>query len=324
MSKIANIVVVIHGITPLPKEEDIFYGNTDEAKFIKDLSASLLASKRVDEIIPIQWGHPKPGLPNPNNAEFLMAAENNILAKVKYIFGGILDNLNIYRRTIKTIQEKIINLGVSDMIYYCGVEGEKAIRSYVYKEILQAVGSDKYSSHDEIRLHLTGHSLGITLAHDFLYGLFGKNPDFCLTNADSEACQLFEKWRGNKRLVLGSLSAMASQLPILVMRRQKLVDLFFSGGELDPQEIGILGGKTRWKIFYDADDILGFKTKGLYKRDDGINEMQVNNWPIHFTSSFPFIEINAYWQPMVLAHTGYWRNRTVIEEIIALINSNAA
>lgn len=311
MNKIANIVVVLHGITPLPDAEDIFYGNTDEAKFVRDLTRSLLDSNSVDEIIPIQWGHPNPNKPNQANAEFLMAAQNNILEKVKYRFNGFFDNINLYRRTLKTIQETIIQLGVSDLVYYCGFEGEKVIRCYVYKEILQAV--EKYRDCEQIRLHLIGHSLGVTLTHDFLYGLFGEQPDFCLNNPGSEACKLLAAWQGNPKLVLGSFAGMASQLPILVMRRQKLVDIFKGNGTLNPAQIGITEEKVKWKIFYDADDILGFKTKGLYKPNNNIDEIQVDNWPLHITGTFPFIEINKYWQPLVLAHTGYWRNRTVIE-----------
>jgi len=219
MNKIANLVIVIHGITPLPNAEDIFYGNTDEAKFIKDLSSSLLDSKRVDEIIPIQWGHPKPAAVNPKNAEFLMTAQNNILDKVRYRFQSLLDNLNIYRKTIKIIQEIVIHLGLSDLIYYCGFEGEKVIRCYVYQEILQAVG--KYRDCEQIRLHVIGHSLGVTLAHDFLYGLFGKSPDFCLSNQGAEACKLLAAWQGNKKLVLGSFAGMAPQLPILALYMTK-------------------------------------------------------------------------------------------------------
>jgi hypothetical protein len=211
-------------------------------------------------------------------------------------------------------------LGLSDLIYYCGVDGEEEIRGYVYKEILQAV--EKYQDCDQIRLHLISHSLGVTLTHDFLYGLFGDAPDFCRNSPIPDVCKLFNKWRGNKQLVLGSLSSMASQLPILMMRRKKLVDIFKVKGTLDQKEIGITEEKIKWKIFYDADDILGFKTKDLYKSGDNIDEIQVNNWPIHSISDFPFIEINKHWQPMVLAHTGYWRNRTVIKETISLIGDN--
>jgi len=111
------------------------------------------------------------------------------------------------------------------------------------------------------------------------------------------------------------------------MRRQKLVDVFTANGTLNPAEIGIAEqteAKIKWKIFYDADDILGFKTRDLYQPNTAIDEIQVNNWPIHITATFPFIEVNKYWQPVILAHTGYWRNRTVIKEIIELIGNNLA
>jgi hypothetical protein len=58
-------------------------------------------------------------------------------------------------------------------------------------------------------------------------------------------------------------------------------------------------------LFYDADDVLGYPSRGLYEPNGAIKEFQVG------TGAMP-----------EKAHDGYWKNETVIKEVAELIESN--
>ncbi len=73
------------------------------------------------------------------------------------------------------VRESIILRGFGNVLYYCSLEGETAIRRVVYDQILTQL--DAVSDADEVRLHIFGHILGVTLTHDFLYGLFAEAAD---------------------------------------------------------------------------------------------------------------------------------------------------
>ena len=78
-----------------------------------------------------------------------------------------------------------------------------------------------------------------------------------------------------------------------------------AGSKLDPSAIGITSGdKTRWKIFYDIDDILSFPTRNLFDNNDGIMDIQVD------TADRPD-----------RAHDRYWENDRVIDEVAELLVS---
>jgi hypothetical protein len=95
-------------------------------------------------------------------------------------------------------------------------------------------------------------------------------------------------------------------LPLMMMRKQKLVDRLADGGRLDPQVLGVpLAGPVKWKLFYDVDDILAFPARGLYERSTTIEEFQVD----------------TNWRPD-LSHGAYWTNATVLREMVDLIRSN--
>jgi hypothetical protein len=101
---------------------------------------------------------------------------------------------------------------------------------------------------------------------------------------------------------------MASQLPVLVLRKQALVERLAQGGILDPSEIGIeRNGPVRWLVCYDVDDVLGFATRELYGEPESMRQVQVD------AGDFP-----------ISAHTGYWTSGTVIAESAALIERNAS
>jgi hypothetical protein len=154
--------------------------------------------------------------------------------------------------------------------------------------------------------------LGVTVAHDFLYGLFGKptQPDFLGQAARREDSADYLIWREKaqaSQLLLGSFTSMASQLPLFAVRKQAVVDLLAQGKVLDPSVIGIVpNGQTQWLIVYDVDDPLGFATRELYGDHPEVRQVQVDagDTPLR-------------------AHTGYWRDGLVISETAQLIATRA-
>jgi hypothetical protein len=139
--------------------------------------------------------------------------------------------------------------------------------------------------------------------------LRGKTPGF-LSNAQAanEDKLDFEFWREQAacgRLTLGSKVSAASQLPLLVMRKQGLVDQLARGELLDPSVIGITpGGPVCWRLFYQVEDILGFPSRLLFRDASRIEEFEV------FNSLLP-----------PSAHTGYWGNEFVVNAAAELIKS---
>lgn len=210
------------------------------------------------------------------------------------------------------LKESIVIRGLGDVVYYCSEDGEKAVRRAVYGQALTAM---EHNAGEDISLHVIAHSLGTTVAHDFLFGLFApaerwaaKKPDF---ESDGEFGSLYAKWRRKAQsnpptLRLGSMCSMASQIPLLLLRRQTVVDLYYDDQRLNPQDIGVpRDGKVKWKIFYDVDDLLAFPTRNIYADSPTIMDIQVD------TGNMPD-----------KAHGGYFENPRVIQETAQLIADN--
>jgi len=225
------------------------------------------------------------------------------------------------RRFVVPIKDTVFTLGMTDALYYCSAEGERAIRKAVYRQCLEGLAGCCEAS--EVRLHVVAHSLGVTVAFDFLYGLFAPashfpagesfpegTPGFVREGGVvGEAADAYLYWRQRVRegsLLLASKSSLGGQLPLFFMRKQKLVDGFSRGELLDPRVIGVpQRGGVRWKLFYDADDLLGYPARPLFRAEGTIEEYQVN----------------THWRPD-RAHTGYWRDNTVVGETASLIARN--
>ena len=86
--------------------------------------------------------------------------------------------------------------------------------------------------------------------------------------SNDEAHRRFQIWREKAQsgsLTLGGFASAASQLPLLLLRKQSLVKKLYDAKQssnagqrpvgIDAADIGIVGGKTQWKLFYDTDDL---------------------------------------------------------------------
>ncbi len=319
-----NVLVMIHGITPNPEPLDHSNEYRELWQRLTDKEPQLL-NLFPDKPITVEWGHELPGYDSVPSKELqpdhkLTRAQNFINQKIAYsqLFkdpdpNNITMDLfrtgeadfpwfsPVVRNVIATLREQLFIQGLGDVIYYSSAEGEKYIRTAVYGQVL--VQLDRYLDQPDVRIHLIAQSLGVTLSHDFLYGLFAPNhtPGF-YTQGEQKDIDRFELWRGKAgkgELKLGSLTSTASQLAILMMRRQKMVDRFANQEPLEAADIGIVEAqKIKWNLFYDVDDILGYGTRRLYDATTAIREIQVD------TDDNPIRVHNKYWQhPRVVAET---------------------
>jgi hypothetical protein len=220
------------------------------------------------------------------------------------------------RMAVRKLRESVILLGLSDAIYYAAPEGERAVRDAVFSQVFAELQA---ADDDVVHLHVVGHSLGVTVAHDFLFSLFsdvGRERSQHRADVSQDAGTntliqtLQDKWRKRareKRLVLGTFISFASQLPLLVMRKQALVESLARAQRLDPRVIGIDRDRktVQWVNFYDSDDVLGFATRALYQPTPAIADVQMNS------GTLP-----------VEAHVGYWSRDKIVRRCVEILRQN--
>lgn len=288
---IVNVLIGVHGMTP---NSNIYNPALDFA-FLFDSICRLKPEINDFERIYVTWGHQiQSTITSPDQR--LTKAQDNVAKSVST--SAFLDPIH------NDLKQKIILFGFPDVIYFASEDGNKNVLKVVYEQIfseLNKIEVDKKPS--KIAIHILGHSAGVAVVNEVLYGLFKKDYEFMKNDSD------FIKWKTkikNNELVLASLTSMASQLPLFVFRFQRLVDKFYLNEKFDPSEIGFDGNSksTKWNIFYDNHDLLGFPTKELFYPNKSIED----------------IEVNSGWY--VSAHTGYFKTQKVIEETASLISYN--
>jgi hypothetical protein len=326
-----DVLVMIHGMTLSTQRFDHAkeYGALWQALVKEEPSLGTAFAARVG----VEWGHeplvdPPTGL---RKDQRITAAENFIHDRTIYANvredpspqnhvlspGAELFSKLVTRHLTDPIKETVELLGVTDAFYYCAPDGENAVRAAVYSQVLDAL--EPFRTAPDVRLHVIGHSMGVTVAHDFLFGLFAPAPELTggqpgfLSNplASDPHKSNYDYWRlraqpPQRTLTLGSKASTAGQLPLTMMRKQKLVDRMAAGHPLDPTVIGVPAtGPVKWKMFYDVDDVLGFPGRRLYAPLPTIAEFQVD----------------TDWRPD-LAHDEYWGDEDVIREIASLLKAN--
>jgi hypothetical protein len=206
----------------------------------------------------VEWGHQNISNTNLRDDELLTDAQAFLTQMVDYsrlrnLFhpnNKLLSDWSLLfsvRRVLNSIRESLVLHGLGDAIYYCSTDGEAAVRWAVYGKVLAEI---RPYEGDNVFLHVIGHSLGATVANDFLYGLFApssnwgdRRPDFAEDPDYGDECM---RWRGKRKngsLHLGSMASMASILPILLFRSQTVVDRFYHPQKLDPQVVRVDPGE---------------------------------------------------------------------------------
>jgi hypothetical protein len=336
---VVNILVMIHGMIPNLEKKSHFsdYNNffnalqQEHSELTQLFESGFTHRDSAEQVsfIGVEWGHEPSNLQGTlRDDQKLTRAQNIINDRVSYdklvrerepnnitlnLFGDFPSLTPVVRNLVISLRESIVTRGFGDVIYYSSSEGERRVRSTVYGQVLEQL--DDYLNESEVRIHLMGQSLGVTLTHDFLYGLFNRDenyqPDFVENHQGSDRdVERFEKWRNkaqNGELKLGSLTSTASQLPLFVMRKQKLVDLLSENKLLKAADLGIVErDRVKWKLFYDVDDLIGFASRKLYDSDNAIMDIQVDSGDNPGD-----------------AHINYWKNKTVIEQTADLLLKNA-
>lgn len=335
-----HVLVLIHGITP-EEQPDV---RAQYRELVQAVTAAGLPF--LKPICEVEWGVPpsasddregrmswdvpaEPGVWRPD--QYLASAQRFVASLVRDgsdardeerggepIPGrGAVDwGVPGVRMAVRKLRESVILLGLSDAIYYAAPEGERAVRDAVFSQVF----AELQAADDEVvHLHVVGHSLGVTVAHDFLFSLFSDvgrakaqhRPDVSQDAGTNPLIQsLQDKWRKRareKRLVLGTFISFASQLPLLVMRKQALVESLAREQRLDPGVIGIDRDRksVQWVNFYDADDVLGFATSALYRASPAIADVRMNS------GTLP-----------VQAHVGYWSRDAIVRRCVEILRQN--
>lgn len=322
-----NVLALIHGmvVEPMPRPHTDTYARFVAKLFENEPGLPDVFEGGPPRIVEVEWGHGAAGAgANLDPHQRLAGAQRFVASRVAYdavrehpddlnvVLRGLGGDWNLTgaRLVVRPVREKLIQFGLADAVYYTSEDGEREVRAAVYEQVLS--GLEPFAGADEVRLHVVSHSLGVAVAHDFLFGLFapGHTPDFTTARQGTpDGRRLFDDWRTRAQsgaLQLGTFVSMASQLPLFVLRKQALVDGLCGGRLLDPAVIGVRGTHVQWLLFYDIDDILGFATRPLYEPATGIKEVQVDAGDLPST-----------------AHTGYWEDETVLRESAARIYENA-
>jgi hypothetical protein len=326
-----NVMICIHGMSPESHPVDAMAEFSAWYDDLVTTRPSLAAVLPKEHLIGVQWGHPWADEPLPPGRPDLqlMTSQEHVVEQTSYrsvsqhpgpdnvVLRGLGRDWaapwwEAMRGMMATLRETIILRGVGDVIYYVSAAGEAEVRKLVYGTVLRRL--DELAGEAAVRMHVVSHSLGVAIAHDFLYGLFapGIEPDFIhQEQGDADDRDRYQRWRDRAQagtLALGSLTSFASQLPLFTMRVPKVIDMLYQGQGLDPALIGIPPepGRTVWQLFYDIDDPLAFCTRGLYTPDHAIREFQVDCGDDLRT------------------HSNYWKHSTVLQRTAELIEANSA
>ncbi len=325
-----NILIFIHGMTTSPGP----ISHADEyKKLLQKLGADRDHGAAISQAFEnrtcfVEWGHPDAGGNQDRPDQKISAAEEEIVRRCGLLnvqadtspqnhnhvgTEGIMDRI-AHQATggiVRRVKEEVILCGVGDVAYYCSTDGEAAVRGTVYKQILECL--DAKQAVQGARLHIICQSLGVTVAFDFLFGLFrtAGTPDFIQDEypVDDDIKVLYEKYfklAQDGVIELGSFNTTASQLPLTVMRKQFLVNRLAQGQRIECKQIGIdPNGAHKWSVYYDRDDVIGFPTRRLFDATTAIEEF----------------EVNTGWRPDT-AHSAYWDNSEVIKRMAKLIAGN--
>mgnify|MGYP003444786724 CR=1 FL=1 len=219
-----HILILIHGITPeaVPQSHADLYD-----KFWRGLQAAQPALPAViRDVAKIEWGNrlgPVAARPDERLSEAERRASdlertehvqahpgpNNVVHAGPFGDWNLIPGL---RLLVRELREQLIQFGLADALYYAAGDGERAVRAAVYGQVLRALRPHR--NEGEVLLHVVGHSLGVTVAHDFLYGLFGKpdEPHYLGQAATQEDRDDYALWRSRAGtgLILGSFTSMAA------------------------------------------------------------------------------------------------------------------
>lgn len=293
---IQDFAILIHGINPdLIPGDSIEALDGFLATLCQD-DEHLSCRFPPERVIPIRWGHPQQGRPDEGASfsrdEQLFVAQNRILQVITAVEPELTpdDYLPWSRAQVAiALQRTLLISGIGDVVYFTGSDGYRTIQRIVFRQLQQRIQhllcSGQLDPSDTIRLHLFAESLGVSISYEFLALLFGpRRLGHALSDLlDSDMLSFFQRLNHTHSksrehpttqadghtfvadgaptgpaFIFGSFIAAASQLPLLLQRRQHAIEELARGDCLDPAHIGVHPSCDcpRWLLFHDPRDIL--------------------------------------------------------------------
>ncbi|XWK86243.1 MAG: acylphosphatase [Phormidium sp.] len=332
--KTINILLFVHGVIP-------HNSNFSETKLYDLLWESVKKqhklSERIDDIISVNWGHYLADTEEArlderlNKALEFIAKQLNLRSKSPKITNTSLQPW--WRSLLHPLQNLIWSHPIGAAIYYSGIEGKIALQLAVYSQILELL--EKYRHQIErnlakketnikIRLHAISSGLGTNIVNDFLHGLFSqignrikndpeqaKEPTIAsshiLAEEKQETVERYLFWRvaaQKKHLEMGSIVTMASQLPLLLLSSQRVINTLANQDTLSIDEIGIPEQTQEiiWKVFYDINDLSAFPISPLFGGHPAIEDIAIE------------MSNNYYNYP------NYWENEVIHTHVAELLH----
>ncbi|MFB2939023.1 acylphosphatase [Aerosakkonemataceae cyanobacterium BLCC-F154] len=337
--KTINAILFVHGVIP----HDCNFSETKLYDLLwEPVKKHYNLSERIDEIISVNWGH---YLAETNEArldETLSKAEEFIAKQINFRSPphNTTNNFSLqpwWRSLVQPLQSLLFSPEIGAAIYYNGIAGKTALQLAVYQQIVEFLEKyrhqiEKNLSREEvsikIRLHAISSGLGASIVNDFLHGLFfptgerirnypeqAKEPiiasSHILAEEKQETVERYLFWctaAQKKHLELGSIVSMASQLPVLFLSSQRVINTFANQETLSVDEIGIpqQSQEIIWKVFYDIDDLSAFSISPLFGNHPAIEDIAIQ-------MSNNYSNYSSYWvNGIVHTHVAELLNRRVV------------
>lgn len=334
-TKTINVLLFVHGVIP----HNFNFSETKLYDLLwEPVKKQHKLSERIDDIISVNWGHYLENTDEARLDERLIRAEEFIIKQLNFRekSPNITHNYSLqpwWRSLVHPLQNLVLSQGIGATIYYSGIEGKTALQLAAYHQIFEFLEKYRHQLEKDlfrkevtvkIRLHTISSGLGANIVNDFLHDLFSqtgeriknhpeqaKEPTIVsshiLTEEKQETVERYLFWRvaaQKEHLELGSIVSMASQLPILLLSSQRVVNTFANQETLSVDEIGIpeQSKEVIWKVFYDIDDVSAFPISPLFGNHPAIEDIAIemnNNY-----SNYP----------------NYWVNQVVHTQVAELLN----
>lgn len=195
--------------------------------------------------------------------------------------------------------------GIGDVFYYVSEDGEGEVRREIMEQIVTRLKENDPHGNGRFSMTIFAHSAGSVIAHDMLWHLFSHKREKVADSTTEAALDYIRRtYVKPDNLRIRKLYTAGSPIGPLMIRSRRLLDIMKKeGARLDPADLGLTAtyedieaGKPRWINFWDRGDILGAPLADFYDKDRTLVRDEI----------FPV----SLWPGT--AHTGYWRNRKVL------------
>ncbi len=245
----------------------------------------------VPDSVTIEWGWVTPAAAD---TATLARAQSHIADRVEAATPRDRTGFTslVFAPAIQPVRD-LLMLGWSDILYYVGKGGKHRVRSLVWNEILNQVGTDHPTD-----LTIISHSAGTLIAHDLLYWIFSGERDEEMTDPHLPDSEQFAAARQNWRI--RRLVTLGSPISALLVRSASVADAMAASrtARLDAAALGLdrpshSGHDPVWLNVWDRHDVLSFPIEPFYAGAE-IRDL----YPDHSDS-------------LLGAHEAYWRASSV-------------